>query len=75
MNTVILILILLIAWLISCGGSACIGFFAAEKLRKIPRARAEPDPPAEDEIRKQEKFKREYENFLNYTGKPQDELI
>ena len=75
MNTVILILILLIIWLISCGGSACIGFFIAKRLKNTPQARAEPEPPAEDEIRKQEKFKREYENFLNYTGKPQDELI
>lgn len=71
---VILLMILIIAWLLSCSICGLVGFYIGKenkpvKARKQTAAQAE---PSESEIYLQDKKKREEENFWNYDGTEQD---
>ena len=67
------ILILIFLWLISCVLCAAVGFFIAIKVKR-PTARAEPHKLTEEQQRQVLKAKLERDNFLNYTGSPQEPI-
>lgn len=51
-----------------CALSFVAGFQIGRKKKAITPVRA----PSEEEIRSERRIRREYENFMNYTGDPQD---
>jgi hypothetical protein len=67
MEAIITAFVLLI-YLILCGISFVGGFYLGMKERPEPI----PNEPSEEEKRQIERSRREFENFMNYNGRPQD---
>lgn len=58
----------LFAYLIICAISFVGGFYLGKKKKPQPIQ----NEPSEEEKRKIERNRREFENFMNYNGRPQD---
>ena len=60
----------LFAYLIICGISFAGGFYLGKKKRPEPRV----SEPSEEDKRQIERNRKEFENFMNYNGRPQDAI-
>lgn len=70
MNTALLLLILLMVWLFSLAVSFVAGFMCW----RIKKRTSNTKPLTEQEKREIERNQREYENFMTYSGKPQNAI-
>lgn len=68
MNTAILFLILLIVWLFSVIFSFVGSFYYCRIKKPTDKTKA----PTEAEKREYKRNQIEFENFMNYNGRPQD---
>ncbi len=71
---VIMLMILIIAWLLSCLICGVIGFYIGKENKSANRKKRAADKaePTEFDIYLSEKKKREEENFWNYDGTEQE---
>lgn len=65
------LMMLIMLWIITLIIAALFGYITAKKQKKTA---PEPKEPTTAEKRAMEKAQREYENFMSYTGKPQDRI-
>ena len=71
---VIMLLMLIIVWVLSCLFFAVIGFYIGREKSFGKKRKKKETKESENEYEKYliDKKKREEENFLNYDGTPQD---
>lgn len=67
---VILISFVLFIFLILCGISFAGGFYLGLKKRPADRKRE----PTAEELKQTRKIKKEYENFMSYSGDKQEDI-
>ncbi len=71
MNSVIILLILIMCWLLTLAVSFTVGFLLALNNKRSAKKKAPTSKISPTEKELQEKEERERENFMNYRGVPQ----
>lgn len=71
------LMILIMLWTVTIGLAALCGYISAvQGLKRKGGEKSIPEhrEPTQAEKKEMERAQREYENFMTYTGKPQDSI-